>query len=149
MRTVRIIGMIPGARRKPGCWKNHLPSWNCSRWRTSLNGPERQFAATQRYVRSWEQTGLFADIVETALLTQFRHRNWTRNSVASAHGQAPCLTESCPKNGDVPKSPLLTIGSLVPSAGTNHSQESMLLRIAGAVGNRILPIARKRRKRTP
>jgi hypothetical protein len=36
MRTVRIIGMISGARRKRGCWKNHLPSWNCSRWRASL-----------------------------------------------------------------------------------------------------------------
>jgi hypothetical protein len=39
MRTFKIIGMIPGARRKPGCWKNHLRSWNCSRWRTSLDGP--------------------------------------------------------------------------------------------------------------
>jgi hypothetical protein len=28
------------------------------------------------------------------------------------------LTESCPKDGDVPKSPLAENGSLMPSAGT-------------------------------
>jgi hypothetical protein len=28
------------------------------------------------------------------------------------------LTESCPKNGDVPRSPLPENGSLMPSAGT-------------------------------
>ena len=38
MRTFRIIGTILGAQRKPGCWKHHLRSWNCFRWRTSLNG---------------------------------------------------------------------------------------------------------------
>ena len=31
---------------------------------------------------------------------------------------ANCLAERCSKNGDLPKSPLLTIGSLVPSVGT-------------------------------
>jgi hypothetical protein len=34
------------------------------------------------------------------------------------HGQAIWLTESCPKNGDLPKSPLIKIGSLMPSVGT-------------------------------
>jgi hypothetical protein len=46
------------------------------------------------------------------------------------YGQAHCLPESCPKNGDAPKSPLLTIGSLVPSVGTNRSQQLMLVWIA-------------------
>jgi hypothetical protein len=30
--------MIRDARRKPGCWKNHLRSWNCFRCGTSPNG---------------------------------------------------------------------------------------------------------------
>jgi hypothetical protein len=27
--------MTDGERLKPRCWKNHPPSWNCFRWRTS------------------------------------------------------------------------------------------------------------------
>src|SRR4029079_11517136 len=50
-------------------------------------------------------------------MTQSGHSHRCRNNVASTHGQAPCLLKSCPKNGDAPNSPLLTIGSLVPSVG--------------------------------
>jgi hypothetical protein len=28
----QTTGMILGARRKPGCWKNHPQGWNCFRW---------------------------------------------------------------------------------------------------------------------
>jgi hypothetical protein len=62
MRTVRIIGMIPGTRRKPGCWKNHLPSWNCSRWRTSLNGTRPLSRDVRDYGEYWRVSGLHADI---------------------------------------------------------------------------------------
>jgi hypothetical protein len=34
MRTFKTIGMILGARRKPGCWKNHLRSWNVGKRNT-------------------------------------------------------------------------------------------------------------------
>jgi hypothetical protein len=39
--------------------------------------------------------------------------------------QASCgLSESCPKIGDVPKSPFPSVAALVPSAGTIHSKKS-------------------------
>jgi protein-S-isoprenylcysteine O-methyltransferase Ste14 len=46
------------------------------------------------------------------------------------------LPESCPKNGDAPKPPLQSIGSLVPSAGAKkrQSQKSDSVRIAAAIG---------------
>ena len=42
------------------------------------------------------------------------------------------LPESCPKNGDVPRSPLVPIGSLIPSAG-DLNLEIDVVRIAGAI----------------
>src|SRR4029079_4324045 len=48
----------------------------------------------------------------------------TKISVASLHGHARCFPESCPENGNVPKSPLLTIGSLVPSVGTKSRSQN-------------------------
>jgi hypothetical protein len=42
--------------------------------------------------------------------------------------QASCgLSESCPKIGDVPKSPFPSVAALVPSAGTIHSKKSCTL----------------------
>ena len=34
-------------------------------------------------------------------------RHQTKISLVSVYGQAPCLSESCPENGNLPKSPLL------------------------------------------
>jgi uncharacterized protein (DUF1330 family) len=48
------------------------------------------------------------------------HRHLSDNRVAFSRGQAFCLPESCLKNGDAPKSPLQSIGSLVPSVGIIH-----------------------------
>jgi hypothetical protein len=45
------------------------------------------------------------------------------------------LSESCPKIGDVPKSPFPTVAALVPSAGTTTFQIE-LRSDAGAVGTR-------------
>jgi hypothetical protein len=48
------------------------------------------------------------------------------------------LTESCPKDGDVPRSPLPENGSLMPSAGTISTWKSTLIHISGAIGIGIL-----------
>jgi hypothetical protein len=41
------FGMILGVRRKPGCWKNHLRSWNCFLCGTSPNGTKRTSRQSQ------------------------------------------------------------------------------------------------------
>ena len=46
------------------------------------------------------------------------------------------LSESCPKNGDVPKSPFPTVAALVPSAGTLTLHKDSRSD-AGAVGVRL------------
>ena len=38
-----------------------------------------------------------------------------------------CLSESCLQNGDLPKSPLIIIGSSVPSVGANLDTDFMFL----------------------
>jgi len=72
-------------------------------------------------VRYWHK----ADIGLCTANVRFRgqgdiqpQRHQTEISVASVQGQAPRLPESCPENGNLPKLPLLTISSLVPSVGT-------------------------------
>ena len=50
-------------------------------------------------------TTITIDTIDTDALL---HRYW----------QAVCLPESCPKNGDLPKSPLSQLAVLVPSDGT-------------------------------
>ena len=50
-------------------------------------------------------------------------RHQTKIRLVSVYGQAPCLTESCPENGNLPKLPLLTIGGLVPSVGTKSRSQ--------------------------
>lgn len=67
-------------------------------------------------------------------MTRRRHRRRFQNSVRFLHCQAPCLAESCPQNGDPPKSPLLTIGSLVPSVGTKSISKIELVRITETAG---------------
>lgn len=61
---------------------------NASAKMMSVSGPKRRFAAPPRYVRSWEKTGLFAYIVETALVTHNRsrlvNRRWIGSSLAAA-----------------------------------------------------------------
>ena len=69
---------------------------------------------------------------ECPLTTQSGHGHRYRNNVSSTCGQAHCLPESCPKNGDVPKAPFLTFGSLVPSVGTEIDLEMILMWTAGA-----------------
>ena len=53
-------------------------------------------------------------------------RHQTKIRLVSVYGQAPCLTESCPENGNLPKLPLLTIGSLVPSVAIGPMAMSAL-----------------------
>src|SRR6516165_4603708 len=69
MQTFKIIGMILGVRRKPGCWKNHLRSWNCFQWRTSLNGTSAHGLALRMSAAGGRGTGhkalLMADIEDT------------------------------------------------------------------------------------
>jgi hypothetical protein len=66
-----------------------------------------------RHPTSCQDSGLAWTGISWAL----RRRNGTLKC-----GQVDCLdialTESCPKNGDVPRSPLPENGSLMPSAGT-------------------------------
>jgi putative ABC transport system substrate-binding protein len=49
------------------------------------------------------------------------------------------LPESCPENGNLPKSPLLPIGSLVPSVGTKSVSKTLLAWIPKVAGPGILP----------
>src|ERR1700730_11741607 len=58
------------------------------------------------------------------------------------------LSESCPKIGDVPKSPFPTVAALVPSAGTIALQIE-LHSDAGAVGTRPLPTSARCVARDP
>ena len=51
----------------------------------------------------------------------------------SVYGQVPCLSESCPENGNLPKLPLLIIGSLVPSVGTKTISKSIQIWTSEAV----------------
>ena len=53
-------------------------------------------------------------------------RHQTEISVASVHGQAPRLPESCPENGNLLKLALLTIGSPVPSVAIGPMAMSAL-----------------------
>jgi hypothetical protein len=46
-----------------------------------------------------------------AAIPPLRHQ--AKIGVACLHGQAHCLPESCPKNGELPKSLFLSIGSLI------------------------------------
>jgi hypothetical protein len=50
------------------------------------------------------------------------------------YGQAHCLSERYPQNGNVLKLPIIAIGSLVLSVGNNFNLEIDLCGIAGAVG---------------
>ena len=79
---------------------------------------------------------------KSPLMTQSRHqpqRHQRKTSVAFVHGQAHCLPESCPENGNLPKSPLLPIGSLVPSVGTKSVSKTFLAWIPEVAGPGILP----------
>jgi hypothetical protein len=62
-------------------------------------------------------------------LQSFRTR---RKRCTLTRGQADELDLELPKNGDLPKSPLSPIGSLMPSAGT--FQFATLVRITSAMG---------------